>query len=78
MEMIGPIQPAFAEAEVAYRLQRIKDSYPRAPRRERQVRRGRLAGLLNWGRRPNPAPSPSFANLPPSPAGAPHHLVGSR
>jgi hypothetical protein len=74
MEMIGGIHPAFAQAETDYRLQRIKDSYPRRTRRERQVRGG-LAGLLNWGRRPNPAPSP-YPNTRPSPAGAPHHLLG--
>ncbi|HVW80094.1 MAG TPA: hypothetical protein VHB69_04035 [Mycobacteriales bacterium] len=60
--------PAFMQAEVDFRIQHIKDAFPSEDRRERvtrrsEPRRSRLAALLSWGRRPNPA-------TPSSPTGA--------
>jgi hypothetical protein len=67
--MLVSVSPAFAEAEVAYRQQRIAAGFDK--RQARPVRRNRLARLFRWGRRPNPAPTTASRPLRPSP----HHLV---
>lgn len=51
--MLVSVNPAFAEAELEYRRQRIESGFDK--RQSRPVRRNRLAALLRWGRRPNPA-----------------------
>jgi hypothetical protein len=70
--MIGSVPPAFVQAEVDYRIQRIKDTYH--PRTRSSVRRRRLAPFLSWRRRP--VPNPAALSAPTLPLGAPYHLVG--
>ena len=59
------ISPAFAQAELEYRQQRIKSDFRQGT--GRPVRRIRLASLFKPHRRPNPAPR--------HPMAAPHHLT---
>jgi hypothetical protein len=65
--------PAFAQAELEYRQQRIKTDFaartarPGGVVRRKAGRRTRLAGLLTPWRRPNLAPR--------RPMPAPHHLT---
>jgi hypothetical protein len=68
MTMLVSISPAFAEAELEYRQQRIRDDYSARP--SGRVRRHRFAAALSWGRRPNPA-TPVNAQRP---VVARHHL----
>ena len=63
--MMVTVSPAFAQAELEYRQQRIKADF--AARTSRPVRRVRLAGLLKPCRRPN--------LMPRRPMPAPHHLA---
>ncbi|HVU61323.1 MAG TPA: hypothetical protein VG899_08485 [Mycobacteriales bacterium] len=70
--MIGSVPPAFMQAELDYRIQRIKDSYQ--PRVRSGVRRPRRRPLLSWRRRP--VPNPAALSAPTLPLGAPYKLVG--
>jgi hypothetical protein len=50
--MLASVSPAFAEAEVAYRRQRIEADFGK--RHARPVRRQRVIGILGGGRHRNP------------------------
>jgi hypothetical protein len=70
--MIGSVPPAFMQAEVDYRIERIKNGYQ--PKTRSSVRRGRFASFLSRSRRPVANPAAVAAQT--LPLGAPYHLAG--
>ena len=71
--MLVSVNPAFAEAELEYRRQRVQAGFSR--RQSRPVRRSWLAALLRWGRRPNPAPPTAAPLGGRAVRPSPHHAV---
>jgi hypothetical protein len=68
--MLISVTPAFAQAELEYRRQRVQDAF--ATRRGRRPLRGRLVGLFRPRRR---AGSEVGMAAPRPPRAAPHHLA---
>jgi hypothetical protein len=74
--MIGSVPPAFMQAEVDYRIERIKNGYQ--PKTRSSVRRGRFASFLSRSRSRSrrPVANPAAVAAQTLPLGAPYHLAG--